>query len=403
MRPLPAPIDEIEIPQTFSPSQLANADGCLLHIILGSSSKHIPTLPSHPLAILGRVFHELLDWTSKVRNASISRNEIRDELARLLGEADASIANDPDTSHFPRLQETIDIVRWHNLEQRMLSACESVLNRSHVGVRRGGQSRRGPTIRRSLSKDWPCSGNYSELLVEAGDIRLRGRLDLLRCIAEDVLEITDYKTGRLLERSGEIRTGVVLQMRLYALMVRQYRPQSHVAVIASDGESAYHISTTDDELRLTLEWLKGIMAKLPAGSTVKAEDLATPGPSCRLCRYRHVCSAYLEAAPRFWNSGIAGGPLPNDAWGTVTNVEEAGDYVTLELEDVTNRRIKIRKLSRRHGEPDEYTTKGAVFLFGLGCTKRNAVRGLYYGSRNFYELPTDLTSERAWSLGVFGS
>lgn len=400
MKILPPAIEHVEIPEKFRPSQLVHADDCRLRVVFASSNQEPPHLPVHPSAERGKVFHALLEKAAKGSIPVSSGQPVLDELKRLLARADAALKANANTAHYSPLCDTMGYVQWHNAIRHVVAAGDRLLNTSaRSGVHESGDVRPCST-RRVFKKDWPHHGRFAELAVDTSSIRLRGQLDLVEFMSRDQIVIHDYKTGQVRDNNGNVNPKIATQLRLYALALTAIRPSAEIRAMVSDGHEELSIATDPEELEQTSDWLHSLLESLPAGEVVSVAELASPGMACRYCQYRHVCAPYIKVAPLLWRQGSEH-PLPNDAWGEVSKIEKLSEFLSIELRDNSGRRIKIHRISSRHGPLEEFTNSDELYFFGLGCSARCVTGGRFYGSRNFFELQAIDSVERAWSLAIF--
>ncbi len=138
-------------------------------------------------------------------------------------------------------------------------------------------------------------GTYSELELTADDLRVRGRVDLLR-VGPDGAHITDFKTGA--EDSSHYD-----QLRFYALLWHTdsvANPDtlgvSVLVAVYRNREQLVEVPTADELANL----------KRDVASRVAAADagvggippVAVPGEHCQLCNVKGLCDVYWsDVAP----------------------------------------------------------------------------------------------------------
>jgi len=399
IRKLPPPVGEVTIPDEFSPSGLSHATECPLRAVLSKRDVECAKLPSHPAAERGSVFHALLERAGKgsiVRGTS-SRKAVEAELERLLVEARSRLSRNPETAHFADLRSTMNEIDWHNKTKTILLAAEGLFDRAPA--MRSGQStsNQGPLEFDELQGE----GAFHEVKIRSKELRLAGRMDLVEIQSQRRLIISDYKTGRVVDRDGQVLEHIALQLRLYALAVEQSDSKARVDLRVIEGSSHYRVAWDFEAREATLTILQNLLSNLPAGETLPAEELARPGPWCSNCSFRHVCRSYLDAAPQVWVDGCETGPYPFDIWGLVKNRQETSSGIALDLVDEARRNVRIQRIDSRHGEIEDYAIGERVFLFGLAATQNRRHRGRDFQPRNFFELTGDRSPLRAWSLAVY--
>ena len=397
MKTIPQSFRHVEIPRYFSPTALVNYGDCILKVVLGSQQSNAPRLPSHPAAELGKIFHTLLE---KSVSGAIQSGSLSEELSRLLAQTDQRLAENPETAHFVPLSESMSLVGWHNKRRDILATAEAIQRSfDYHGpdhTRLSGEHKEwifGPT--------WPKAGRYAELFVQDEKLRLRGRIDSLEVKGRDEITIRDYKTGKIIDIDGNVDDKIVKQLRLYALAIKSIRPNAVLRALVSSGREVHEIKLDEDDTRGVNERLNAILNRLPVGEIVDSRQLANPGKSCRFCHHRHICPSYLEYAPTAWRDGTTDGPLPNDVWGCVKNINVDNDFISVEIRDAVGRRVRVNRLADRHSISLHLLDEQLIYFFGLGCLGKHVAHGRFFGPRNFFEIPKDDFVERAWSLAVF--
>jgi len=178
MSELPSPIEEVTVPETFSPSQLAIARECRLRAVFASLGSSVPRLPTHPAAERGTVFHRLLERAARgsIPREPTPKEAVRQELHRLLKEAETRLTKDPATAHFAKLADSLPPLDWHNAVQGALFTAERLLEAAPLT----------PRLDLPVSTTEPTSfdrlrgpGAWAEVRIEASSLRLGGRIDVV--------------------------------------------------------------------------------------------------------------------------------------------------------------------------------------------------------------------------------
>jgi hypothetical protein len=386
--PLPEPVARCRVPATFSPSQLALGELCLLRTVLGSA-RNLPTLTAHPAAALGGVLHTLLELAMRgaIPRQGTAGSDADRELNRLLDAEEARLAatwpGDP-----PRLREIFPPLIWRRKRRMVLDLAEKYLAGS-VPAGAGGGIRN--------VKDLPPNGSWSEVYLDAPSLRLRGRADLIQRTARDVV-IRDLKTGRVLTDDNEVLPHIERQMRLYGAMAHVVWPSAQVSLFVDHGVEREVAFTREHESGV-LAWLQGVLDRLPPDRDVEAEPLATLGEACEGCLHRHICPAYRRYAPSFW-SGTAPVRMPLDVWGNIVAVTVHSDGLAdLTIRDAADRTVKVFGLAAFRVADMQPGDK--VWLFGLRTRDKIGGPESWHHPRNFFEVPDDTPFSRAWTLEVF--
>src|SRR5262245_17001787 len=91
---LPPMLESLDVPLLFSPTSLSRARECRLAAVV-ATGRHEDRLPPEPRAILGTLFHRLVELaaTGRLDDASNSAAGIRATLDRLLREADDALVS----------------------------------------------------------------------------------------------------------------------------------------------------------------------------------------------------------------------------------------------------------------------------------------------------------------------
>jgi RecB family exonuclease len=326
-----------------------------------------------------------------------SRDSVEAEFERLLSKARSKLETSPDTAHFAELKATMSEVDWHNKTKGILLAAERLLDRSPARSTRASGSGPAPLDFEDLGDE----GCFHEVNIRSGELRLAGRMDLVEISHPRRVVISDYKTGRVLNREGEVREHISLQLRLYALAVERLDPTAEVQLCVIEGTSNRQLQWDAETRAMTEAVLQSVLKVLPAGESYPAEELARPGPWCSSCSFRHVCPRYLASAPEVWSSGCEDGAYPLDTWGILRARQQSNTGVVLDLIDAAKRNVRIQRVDLRHGSLDDYVVGYPFHFFGLASIQQSLHQGKHFHPRNFFELPSDRTPFRAWSLTVF--
>jgi CRISPR/Cas system-associated exonuclease Cas4 (RecB family) len=321
---------------------------------------------------------------------------VREELDRVLEQAEKSLAKDPATAHFLPLERTLNAVEWHNRRLDVTARAERLLNGAPPYDPGAGYTEgRYPLDYEQLGE----IGRWSEVHIHAPSCRISGRMDVVEKRAGKLVIVRDYKTGRVYDDEGEVMSNIARQLRLYALAISELEPSARVSLVVS------HKTDTavpwDDERDKTKAWLARQIEGLTAHDVYPAATLANPGTTCNGCPFRYVCPAYRSAAPRLWTEGSKDIPLPLDTWGEVLKLEHAAsDTITLTLRDPIGRRVKVFRLESRHEALRMATPGIGLWLFGLATQKMTLTRGRWIHPTNFEELPV-VGLRRSWAAAVF--
>lgn len=374
----------------FSPSQLAFGDECLLRAVLGST-RDVPMLSANPIALLGSVFHKLLELSvrGEVPREGSPIEDVQRTLDRLLDEQDQRLASvwvgDP-----PKLRQLMAPLAWRRKRRDVLDLAEKYLNES-------APRSRGTERRERIARTLPPNGRWAELTIEAPALRLRGKVDLLERIAGNVV-VRDLKTGRIATGEGDVLPHIERQMRLYGLMAHIIWPAAEVALIVDRGTQREIDFGSKDEADVAI-WLDAVLSRVPVDTDIDPFAIASPGDVCHGCTYRHTCPAYRTAAPKSW-SEESRVRLPLDTWGTAVSIRARTDgLVDLTLRDAADRMVKIFGLAAFR--VSEVKIGDTMWLFGLRSREKRGGPELWRHPHNFFEVSDDDPFTRAWTVESF--
>lgn len=400
MSRLPEAVGRVTIPLYWSPSTLEDVRTCRLRALAGSV-EWADRLPPGPAAQRGRAFHELLERAAKGRipRRGSAAEDVSRELDALLEQLGTTLLAEPDSAHYAKLEDTVGKLQWLSLRKRIERQAAELLNRSPIARRAAVPGMRPP--HRVRIQEVREGESAAEVLIEAPTLRLRGRVDLVERPSHSRFVVRDYKTGRVHAADGAVREGVQLQLRLYALMVRELDPRAEVDLLVDTGVE-YRVPVNESSLRDLRAWWLAVLSSLPQGE-VSAVTLASPGPGCWHCPVRHVCPAYRTEAPNLWRTRRTDDPMPLDIWGQPSAIERRDEGYDVRLVDAAGRHAKIFRLSPRHAVLGEGSSSGrALWFFGLEASGHHkTLDGDWVHPRNFHELPADASERRAWNLKVF--
>lgn len=399
MNHLPPALTHTVAPETWSPSQLVSGIDCRLRAVFAASDS-VPSLLTHPRAVVGSVMHKLLENAARgvIRRHDDLHSAVEAEFHRLLSAQEIALSSSAETAHFGNLSRSFSESDWHNHIQTHLSAAASLLEQSpdfHESIASPRQPKR-------KFADLVRPGSWPEVTIQSESLRLIGRLDYVELSSDEGVHIRDYKGGRILDRDGAVLQSIQLQLRLYGLAVLAERPNSRVRLSVSNGRKDYVIAFGDSDVDKTREWLGEFLSALRPGSEQVSEMHAAPGTACSLCPHRHVCPAYRKAAPRNWLNGTLDGKQALDTWGEVKAVDCYDGLTSLDISEESSRRVRVRRLDTARHALENVRVGQGIWLFGLASSRKRVVGGHHIQPRNFYELPASKSEQRAWSLTIFG-
>jgi RecB family exonuclease len=385
-RELPASIQRIDVPQLFSPTSLGRAFQCRLAGVLAGSGHPQERLPPDPRALLGTVFHRLVELSAMGRldPAPDRSSAVRNTLDRLLAEKDRALEAS-DLRHYVPLAKTVTYPEFLDRRARALANA----SRHFAELPPVSGTTRAP------------KGTGAERQMVSEELRLTARMDLVERDGEAIV-VRDFKTGNVRDADGSIAGHIRLQMWLYGLLAMKAFPGMHVRLVIEHNQ-AEDLPFSASEKTQAEGQRERLLDGLRPGQT-DAAGLAAVGEHCRWCDSRHVCLTYRSEAPNLWSTPRIDHPLPLDIWGTLTEKPQrmgAGDHA-VHMRDDAGRRAAIVRLHDRHGPLDALVAGDRLWFFGLEPRGdlRN-VGGEYSHPVNFRELPTGAGERRAYRLQVF--
>ncbi len=380
---LPPPLQEVDIPDLFSPSALGTAPECTLRFVLASQRSVDPgeRLPPGPEATIGTLFHRVMERAAK--GECLNATTIFDEEYQAACEA---LSRDARRRHFANVASTKVPLEWKKLRAWVISRAERI--------------RPDPRLADSLTPRPARRTTGAEIALQSQTLRLRGTADAIQRVATNCFVIRDYKTGATRDEDGNIKRGIVLQLQAYGLLLRERYPTASIRLLVDDG-SDHDVPFDRDAEQAARKAISGIIGRLPRAGKTDALALASVGSACFGCPVRHRCPAYQEIAPTWWSrypNDIK--RVPNDLWGEVISVLEA-ETISVVLRDAASRKVRVDRLSNRHGITKE-SVGSRLFFFALeSSVPWRGLGGNRCHSRSFHEIARDRMERTAWAMQVF--
>ncbi len=284
-------------------------------------------------------------------------------------------------------------IAWHNalIHLRSLAVARLPLKPTQAP----GGSAAPPPLARGLRRP--------ELALGSKSLHLRGTADFVEWPQDDIVRISDFKSGGVLNSEGQLKEGYVLQLQGYALALEEAarpKPKGFRLEVVSDS-GVFDVEGSKETLDLLRRKLES--QKLPWGqSAVTAVDYETAGSSCMFCPQRPRCASYTKYAEEGWRSNrvsMGQRALPLDIWGEVVNVEEGPTTLRVGIRSPEGEHRLVAGLSRRHF-PSRLCQVGApIWIYGLQ-TLEGARNGQFVPPLNFHEEGTKPWTS-AWTTRVF--
>ncbi|MHB0970849.1 MAG: PD-(D/E)XK nuclease family protein [Thermoanaerobaculia bacterium] len=377
---------EVEIPQLVSVTSLASAELCMLRAF--AAPKDQWALRTSPFAIRGQIFHLLQQRAVEAARNCQTECTAETLLDEIILEINARLRLDSQSSHLVPIETTAPLLEWVNVKRRMVRLATELLRESPNATPRstgaGGDGRRYT----SLHVGW-----HAEVFLASERLRLKGKIDYLE-VTQNRIRIVDYKSGAVVDPdTNEVREEAATQLRLYALLVRELRPDAELQLIIRDGKKEWPVAWTEKSIAETESFIQKLMA-FEAGTLRSSADLAATGAACKGCQVRQRCPGYAGFAPEQWRKPNL--KLSWDTWGVVVKLERREHFVGVELRDAADRVVRVERVNHTHAPMHGLRPGDHISFFDFDTIERNSGY-----PRNFHELPRDPSQRRAWSATVF--
>lgn len=257
----------------ISPSRYLSLKNCQLRELYSSTG--ISLLPRSPAAHIGTAIHDMLELSVK-----------------------GWIQSDEDfSSAWENIIRRIETEMHVNpLERHLVPLSMSVFNFEVKRV----LARKMISARYSFFP-WTGSGGVksTETWVKTADGKIAGRIDLVDKTIEGI-EITDYKTGKIFEDSGQVKEEYLIQIKIYAALYNETHGvwPDKLNLIGLDMEKV-SIDVDKKECSILIEDAKEMLSETNEfiETGLRAEDFAEPSPAnCRFCLFRPACNKYWEVS-----------------------------------------------------------------------------------------------------------
>jgi hypothetical protein len=377
---------EVEIPRLVSVTSLASAGVCMLRAFVPSDGAW--TLRPSPFAIRGQMFHLLQQRAVEASTHGPTDSTAESLLDGVVGEINSRLRLDPQSSHLVPIEATVPLLEWTNFRRRMVRLANELLSGPPRLTPRSAGA--GGGLPRSTSLQ---SGRHAEVFFASESLRLKAKIDYLE-VTRDRIRIVDYKSGAVVDPdTNELRAETVAQLRLYALLVRELKPDTELQLAVRDGKKEWLVAWNDEAIAETHSLLAQLMA-FEAGTLRSSVALAATGTRCKGCHVRPRCPAYAGFAPEQWRNPNL--DLSWDTWGVVVNIERHNGVLSVALRDAIDRVVRVERLSASQASVLEARSGGHISFFSLQTIERS----VRY-PQNFHELPRDPSQRRAWSATAF--
>jgi RecB family exonuclease len=401
LRKLPATLDDVQVPANVSVTRLASSGDCRLKAIVSASE--YPAWPDSPESEFGRIAHSLMDLASRGQIQTIGEDPRPVALAldELLRQEQLKLTTPSIPPRCSDLSKAFTPSEWRKRRSLAIDRTLELLRSLPPSIRKLEPSQ---TLKIPLADALRSTGfAASELALVSPTLRLRARIDFLRVCAGGLIEISDFKSGSVLDDDGKVREVTALQLRLYGLLVLELVPQARLLLKVVSRQGTEAVSFSPEDIQKTQAWLEERISGLPVGARVFAQDIAVVGSPCWGCNARLVCPSYRNAVAELWKTTDSSSRLPLDIAGHILDTElSAESTMTVKINDLAGRVVKIHRLSAAY-LPAQFDGDCVYWFFNLASSEKGFINGGWRHPRNFHELPASSLERKAWTLQVYRS
>lgn len=276
--------DNVQI-KTLSPSTFAWVNrGCgylvLLQKALQTFNNNTLLLPSNRNVLLGKIIHKLYELTQKGDLHSIA--DLKNKWEELV-----TLEKEKLATEYPTLQNA----GLNDYDKRNSAI------RYAMGIMR--KPNMAPTTAGTTKV-------YSEKWLDCAELGLIGIADKLITDGESI-DVLDFKSGHVLDETGNIKTEYIIQLHLYATMCQHLSMGTprHLTLVDIDGEnhnvpySQAYSEQLLSEVQESIRMLNNIIAARNFKGYAKPEL-----GLCSNCGCRHVCEYRTIAAESYYQTII---------------------------------------------------------------------------------------------------
>lgn len=388
---LPKRLARVVVPEAFHVSAIAKLERCPLSVLgvpAPDEERHGALLVPHPTAYLGIALHHARGEVLEGRwaGAEGAREALRLAFEQALDALESHLSARSHTAGLVPLRFAVGRRVW------MARIRDAERWATGLSVEGGVESPRplvvgGGRLREPLGYGW-CSDDAigAEKTLHDSELRLRGRPDWSEMVGPKLLLVSEFKSGKVVDRKGALLEDYVVQVQAYALLLERAYPGTRVSAVV-DGGARHRVPWGTPERQRLLERVHELHQRLPSGKEIAAAVLAEPGTHCRRCRLRPMCPRYLDDVPTWWpDRGGGPRPLPLDVWGVIEalKVESRGHSITIAAP--VSRRVLVDGIAKRHGL-GALNVGDWVWLFDLEPSEDLDQHGASVQPRNFHEIP----------------
>jgi len=200
---------------TISPSLASKAlinDGCLFRILAQSRSNRFETTDMLPVSIdgiIGTVIHKVIEWGYRGGPDGRDRDipDAFNQWDKIIKEKEQDLSDDKINRHLLPLK---DRKSYFKKRGRVCHHANKISK--EIRVLEDGTDKSESDMKNRLV------GPEISVQDKISDPRMKGRIDLVVSDGED-LEIFDWKTGKILDKEGNLKAPYKNQIRLYAALL----------------------------------------------------------------------------------------------------------------------------------------------------------------------------------------
>ena len=377
---LPESLERVAVNQFVSPSLLTLQPVCVLRRLgRNLDGSRISGLIESPWSIVGTLVHRAI----QIADGRSNIIQIYEELIR---RREAELCQDTRRQHFTPLSKAIGESGWSS----RLAILESRKGSGESIPIAQLDTKQGHTL---FNQDFG-----HEKWFQSNDLGLGGSIDLLEFVDDDLIRITDWKTGPVFEGDGQVKADYKLQLTAYRMLVSERWPDKNVETYLFNGERVTVQVTPEDEQRVH-HIVRSIQQVIAGRNSARSIDIASLGDDCSDCLIRHKCPLYMKEMYRT-GRGFSSPeqPTSGDIMGTVTSISTLGETTVIDLTLPTGAMVQMRWSSGRQGIHDlEGRTVAAFGL--LPFIRQSQVTGKKQDSIMYAEV---INSRRAWQGEIFG-
>lgn len=276
--------DNVQI-KTLSPSTFAWVNrGCgyqvLLQKALQTFNDNTLLLPSNRNVLLGKIIHKLYELTQKRELRSIA--DLKNKWEELV-----TLEKEKLAIEYPTLQ----------------NAGLNDYDKRNSAIRYAMGIMRKPN---TVSTTAGTTKVYSEKWLDCAELGLIGIADKLITDGE-YIDVLDFKSGHVLDETGNIKTEYIIQLHLYATMCQHLSMGAprHLTLVDIDGENhnVPYSQAYSEQLLSEVQESIGVLNNIIATRNFK--EYAKPELGlCANCGCRHVCQYRTIPAESYYQTII---------------------------------------------------------------------------------------------------